>query len=256
MWPRLNRPLNIAHRGASKVSPENTLPAFRKALDLGADGIELDVRLSADGVPVVIHDATVDATSNGSGRVDRKTVAELKQLNAEARLGATRAGLGALPETRIPALAEVLDGLGQELLINIELKGVRPFDGRLEHAVVEQVNRFGLRSRVLLSSFNPLALRRIQRIDPNIPTGLICLRPTWPSLGLASLIVEWPTRALHPHHSLVDAEFVRRAHEQGVRVHTWTVDDPALMRRLIALNVDGIITNAPDILVDILRDTT
>ncbi len=248
-----DHPLNIAHRGASKLAPENTLAAFQKALEMGADGVELDVRLSADGAPVVIHDATVDATTDGTGRVDQKTLAELKELDAAAAFKRTRSGIMDSSPSRIPTLAEVLKVLGGRLLLNIELKGIRLFDDRLERAVVDQIKHRGLDEQVLLSSFNPLALRRIQEIAPGIPTGLLYSRPTWASLQLANLLISRPTTALHPHHAVVYQPLVQRVHARDQRVHVWTVDDPTIMRRLISWGVDGIITNTPGKLAEVLK---
>ncbi len=241
-------PLNIAHRGASAVAPPNTLVAFERAIELGADAIEFDVRLSADGVPVVIHDATVDATTDGSGRVAEMTVAQLKRLDAGASFAPAFAG------ERIPTLEEVLGVVGERLLLNIELKGAGLLNRGLEMAVVDLIERCDLRERVLISSFNPLALSRVQRLAPHIPTGLLC-RSDLPLLLLAltDLLSPESYRAFHPHHPLVSERHLLRARERGYRIHVWTVDDPMEMRRLINWGVDGIITNVPDVLNDLLR---
>ena len=140
--------LNIAHRGASAVAPPNTLAAFSKAAELGADGIEFDVHLSADGVPVVIHDFTVDATTDGHGRVAGLTVAQLKQLDAGSAFDPAFAG------ERIPTLEEVLRFVGGALLLNVELKSTDLRDTGLEQAGIAQVEQHGLSHRVLRSSFN------------------------------------------------------------------------------------------------------
>ncbi len=253
MLSRLPRPLNIAHRGANKVAPENTLAAFERALTMGAHGIELDVRLSADEVPVVIHDATVDATTDGRGRVDQKTLKGLKELDAGASFEFPANNSMDFRARRIPTLAEVLEELGGSCLLNIELKGVRFLNEGLERIVVKLIERHGLGEKVLLSSFNPLALRRIQRLAPEIPTALLSMRPARPSLSLLGLIIPRPTSALHPHHAAVDEHLISQAHRRGQRVHVWTVDDPALMRRLIVWDVDGIITNTPDVLTELLK---
>jgi glycerophosphoryl diester phosphodiesterase len=143
--------LNIAHRGASAAAPANTMAAFEKALALGADGIELDVQLSADGVPVVIHDFTVDDTTDGSGKVARMTLAQLEQLDAGSYFDPAFAG------ERIPTLEKVLEVMGNRLLLNIELKGFSLFDKGLERAVIGLIEQHALRSRVFLSSFNPFS---------------------------------------------------------------------------------------------------
>ena len=255
------RTLNIAHRGASIAAPPNTLAAFEKAIALGADGIEFDVHLSADGVPVVIHDFAVDTTTNGSGRVADLTLAQLKQLDAGVRFNPAFAG------ERVPTLGEVLEAVGSRLLLNIELKTTSLRDNGLEQAVIAQVKRHGLDDHVLFSSFNPFSLRRAKRIAPHIPVGLLTPLFLPPHRGgrgrglppyrggrggWAWLAFLFPHEARHPEHKMVDARYMAWARRQGYRVNTWTVDDPAEMRRLIGLGVDGIITNVPDLLGSIL----
>ncbi len=237
--------LNIAHRGASRAAPANTLAAFEKAVELGADGIEFDVHLSADGVPVVIHDFTVDATTDGSGRVAEMKLAQLEELDAGSYFDPAFAG------ERIPTLEQVLEAVGERLLLNIELKSTSLRDNGLERAVIAQVERHGLDDRVILSSFNPLSLRRAKRDAPHIPTGLLYaldlplpLRRAW----LAFLV---PHEARHPEHRMVDARYMAWARRHGYRVNVWTVDDPDEMRRLIGLGVDSIITNVPGVLHEI-----
>jgi glycerophosphoryl diester phosphodiesterase len=238
--------LTIAHRGASAVAPPNTLVAFDKAVELGADAVEFDVHLSADGIPVVIHDFTVDATTDGSGRVADMTLAQLKQLDAGSRFDPAFAG------QRIPTLAEVLETVESHLLLNIELKTLALRDEGLEAAVAAQVKPRNLGDRVLFSSFNPLSLRRIKRIAPRIPVGLLYspdlplpLRRAW----LAPLVTH---EARHPQHTMIDAHYMAWARRRGYWVNTWTVDDPGKMRRLVDLGVNGIITNVPDVLRGIL----
>jgi glycerophosphoryl diester phosphodiesterase len=236
------RILNLAHRGASAVAPQNTLAAFERAAALGADGVELDVRLSSDAVPVVIHDATVDATTDGSGRVAAMTLARLKRLDAGAWFDPAFAG------ERIPTLEEVLEAFGDRLLLNIELKSAGLRDDALERAVAALIKQHDVSERVLVSCFNPLALRRIKQLAPHLPVGLLtaaetsfALRRRW-SASIA------PHEARHPEHTIVDADYIVWARQHGYRVVTWTVDEPDEMRRLIDLGVDGIITNVPDVL--------
>ena len=242
-----DRPLNIAHRGASRVVPENTLAAFEKALELGANGIEFDVRLSADGVPVVIHDATVDATTDGTGRVEAMELAALKQLDAGSSFAPSFAG------TRIPTLAEVLETVEGDVLLNVELKDSALLHSGLEQAVVDVIRQHGNAEQVLLSSFNPLALRRVQQIAPHLATALLYTRPAWAALHLARLVLPRPLAALHPRCTVVDEQWIDWAEAHESRVHVWTVDDPAEMRRLINAGVHGIITNAPDVLHRVLE---
>src|SRR3989304_10409901 len=178
------RPLIFAHRGASAYAPENTLAAFRLALEHGADGIELDAKLSADGQVVVIHDQTVDRTTDGHGRVNQLTLTQLRQLDAGFCKGAAFKG------ERIPTLAEVLEMLGDRLIINIELTNYdSPQDGLPEKAA-ELVRAGHLEQSVLFSSFLPSNLLAIRNILPSVPLAILAppplrrrARPPPPSRG-------------------------------------------------------------------------
>jgi glycerophosphoryl diester phosphodiesterase len=211
---------------------------------MGADAIELDVHLSIDRVPVVIHDFSVDRTTDGTGLVSSLTLAELKRLDAGSSFGAAFAG------ERIPTLTEVLEALGERLLVNIELKSTGLRATGLASAVVALVGACGLGDRCLISSFNPVLLRRAKRLAPDIVAGLLYapglplpLRRAW-----AAPFVKHEAR--HPEHTMVDARYMAWARRRGYQVNTWTVDEPEEMRRLIGLGVDGIITNLPDVLRD------
>lgn len=242
-WWKADRPLIIAHRGALSVAPENTLPAFRQAVQVGADGIELDVHLTADGVPVVIHNMTVDATTNGSGYVSELTLAAVKRLDAGSHMGPEFAN------TPVPTLEEVLDAVGEDLLVNIELKSSGGRNAGLTEAVVALVQRMGLTERVWFSSFKPYFLFLARQITSTIPCGLL-YSPLTPLTPLFRPIT--PHEALHPHHTLVSPGFVERVHHRGLRVSVWTVDDPAVARRLANWGVDALITNEPARLVQAL----
>lgn len=241
--------LNIAHRGASAAAPANTMAAFEKAIDLGAHAIELDVHLSADRIPVVIHDSSVNATTDGSGRVSEMDLAQLQQLDAGSYFDAAFAG------ERIPTLDRVLEAFGRRILLNIELKSLSLRDDGLERTVISLVGRHGLGHHVLFSSFNPFSLRRAKRLAPHIPVGLLYsphlplpLRRAW----LAPLL---PHEARHPEHTMIDARYMAWAKKRGLRVNAWTVDDPEEMRRLIGLGVHGVITNVPDVCRTVLETT-
>ena len=240
------RTLNIAHRGASGVAPPNTLAAFEKAVELGADGIEFDVHLSADGVPVVIHDFTVDGTTDGSGRVANLTLAQLKQLDAGSSFDP------AFADQRIPTLKEVLETFGSRLLLNIELKSFNLSDNGLEQAVIAQIRQHDLNSRAIISSFNPVSLRRVKKIAPHIPVGLLYALNLPLPLRLAWLAPLFPHEARHPERTMVNARYVAWARRHGYRVNVWTVNDPDEMCRLVGLGVDSIITDVPDVLHQIL----
>ena len=224
------------------------MAAFARAVELGAHGIELDVHLSADGVPVVIHDFTVDATTDGSGPVSSMPLAQLKELDAGSSFAPAFAG------EPIPTLAEVLETFGHRLFLNIELKTTSPGDNGLERAVIAQVREHGLdrSDLVLLSSFNPFSLRRASRLAPHIRRGLLYAPDLPLPLRRAWFAPLAPHQARHPEHTMVDARYMAWARRRGYQVNTWTVDDPVEMRRLVDLGVDGIITNVPDVLGRVL----
>ncbi len=242
------RSLNIGHRGASAAAPQNTLAAFRKAVELGADGVELDVQLSADGAVVVTHDFSVDKTTDGTGRVADKTLAELKSLDAGSRFSPQFAG------ERIPTLTEVFEAIDGKLMVNVELKAPdQNWNTALVAPVLEIVRRHGMQARVLFSSFNRHVLRAMKQLAPGIPVGLLYEPSSLPYARRAWLDPFVPHEARHPHYSMLTGPIVGWYHAHGLRVNTWTVDDPAEMRRLIAAGVDSIITNKPDVLKSVLQ---
>jgi glycerophosphoryl diester phosphodiesterase len=218
----------IAHRGASGHAPENTMAAFQLAMQQGADGIELDVMLSKDGRLVVIHDDTVDRTTNGTGLVKDMTLAQLQALDA---------GNGA----QIPTLEEVLHTFGGRFLINIELKNyATPFDA-LPRVVAELLNSNGFSRSVIVSTFNPFNLTRFRRLCPKVKVGLL----TVPNIAGHWIWRLFKYDAFHPHYEDVDRDLVTTAKTRQEEVNVWTVDDPDEIRRLAGLNVDSLITNFP-----------
>jgi glycerophosphoryl diester phosphodiesterase len=240
------RTLNFGHRGASRAAPANTLAAFERAAELGADGIELDVHLSRDSELVVIHDFSLEGTTDGRGLVRDRTLAELKELDAGGWFSPAFAG------ERIPTLQEVVEAVGRRLLLNIELKCREGGEDGLASAVVGLIERNGLLGRVIVSSFNRQAIRRVREMDPRVLIGalyeidpFVTLRP-WPR-ELAR------PEALHPYHRMLSRVYVRWAKGRGYRIHTWTVDDPGRMRQLVEWGVEIIITNRPDVLRQVLR---
>ncbi len=240
LYPHI--PLILGHRGASAYAPENTLAAFRRALaEGGADGFELDVTLSADGVPVVIHDDTVDRTTDGVGAVARLTLAQLRSLDAGKWFGLS------FERERIPTLDEVFATVGPRAIINVELK-LDPSPGReLAVKVAALIRAHGVERRVLVSSFYYDNLQRLKRADPALPVGLL-YSPHEPGQMLrAWLNPGVRAEAHHPHHRLVNA-FTRRWWRTR-RVNVWTVNAEADLRRLMRLGVDGLITDRPDVAV-------
>jgi glycerophosphoryl diester phosphodiesterase len=245
--PDHGKPLNIAHQGASADAPGNTLAAFRLALEMGADGFELDIMLSTDGHLVVIHDDTVDRTTDGSGPVRQKTLAELKALDAGARFGARFAG------ERIPTLQEVFDLVaGNRAFVNVELKADSLKSDGLEEKLVALIRRYDLGERLLISSFNPFALWRVRRLAPDLPLALLYAESMPVHLRNRWFAFLSRPEALNPSLRIATQEHVRWAKSKGYRLYVWTVDEEPEMRRLIALGVDGIITNKPDLLRQVL----
>ncbi len=164
---KLNRkPLIFAHRGACSYAPENTLAAFRLALEQGSDGIELDAKLSKDGVVVVIHDQTVDRTTNGNGKVSELTFAELQTLDTGIQFAPRYVG------EKVPSLEQVLSGLGDKLIINIELTSYSSPGDSLPEKVTDLVKKTGTSRNIIFSSFHPAILGRIRKLMPEIPAGL------------------------------------------------------------------------------------
>ncbi|GIX06592.1 MAG: glycerophosphoryl diester phosphodiesterase [Candidatus Poribacteria bacterium] len=225
----------IAHRGASAYEPENTLRAFRRALELGADGIELDVHLSQDGHPVVIHDASVEKTTDGKGLVAEMSLEELRRLDA---------GKG----ERIPTLEEVLHEFGGHCLLLIELKG----EGTPQ-AVVETVRRHRLENWVILSSFDPTKVAAVKEIAPELETSV--LTGSW-EVDFVALAEEARADCIqfgwerHPApHTLLTPELFQRAQEAGLRVLCWHEERPHVIAALSRMPVYGICSDRPDLLV-------
>lgn len=246
-WESL-APLVIAHRGASMYAPENTFAAFDLAIQMGADAIELDTRLAADGTPVVIHDHTLERTTDGCGRISSKRIEEIKLLDAGSFFDKRFAG------ERIPTVEEVFSAVGQKILINVELNNyASPFD-RLPEIIVDLVRKEGLSDRVLFSSFNPMALRRAQRAGPEIRRAALFGRGP---KGVR-LIFEAFTAysSVHPEVSLVNQETVDKHHGAGQKVNVWTVNDESVMMKLLSMGVDGLITDAPDIAQKVIEHRT
>jgi len=240
-------PLVIGHRGASAYAPENTLAAFRLALEQGADGIELDAKLTADGHIVVIHDQTVDRTTGGSGKVREKTLAELRALDAGGWYHPFFAG------ERIPTLEEVLEEVGSRCLVDIEITNyATPFD-LLPLRIAEMVRRFGMQDRVVLTSFFPSNLYRARRVLPDVATGQLAWSGALGALARGWVGLRFAPRLLLPYHTDITPESVRREHARGRRVITWTVNETEHAGRLLAWGVDGIITDDPIAMIEVIR---
>ena len=230
----------FAHRGASAQAPENTLAAFELALRHEADAIELDAKLSADGHVVVIHDQTVERTTNGQSDVRVMTLAALQELDAGSFFDVAFRG------EHIPTLDQVFETFGHKTFINVELTNYASPNDDLPDRVVELVNHHRLEKRVLFSSFNPRALLKVVRLIPEVPIGLLASAGRsgwWARSWLGRMMI--PYEALHPELHDATAALVVSIHQHGHRVNVYTVNQPDDMRRLFALGVDGIFTDEP-----------
>lgn len=222
--------LNIGHRGAIGFKPENTLPSFQKALDLNVDGIELDVHVCKTGELIVIHDFTVDRTTNGSGAISELSLSDIKSLRIN-------------DEIEVPTLEEVLDLVDKRCLVNIELKGrhtAKPVSHLIEKYILESDYSY---DDFIVSSFQREELEMMYGINPNVPLGIL----TQASVNQA---LEWANafsaKAIHPHFSLLTDDNVQNAQAQGFKVYTWTINETEDIERIKTYNVNGIITDFPE----------
>lgn len=246
------RPLVYAHRGGAALAPENTFAAFDRGLALGADGLELDVQLAGDGIAVVLHDATLDRTTDATGAVSSFTAAELAAVDAGYRFSPDGhfpfrgQGLG------VPRLRDVLVRYPRTPLI-VELKGS---GAELATAVVDEILAAGALDHVTVGSFHQGALDAVRTYEPRLRTGADVdeirsgLAADWPSLPL---VHSFQVPEVYAGVRIVTPEFVARARGNGASVIVWTVDREEDVRRLLDWGVDGIITDRPDVVVPAVR---
>lgn len=229
----------IAHRGFSGRYPENTLLAFAKAIEAGAEMIELDVHLTADEQIVVIHDLELGRTTDGLGPVDAYTLEDLRKFNA-AKLWP------GLPFEPIPTLGEVLALTQGKVEVNIELKDVARH-GRLPELVVAELKKWGDPAHFLFSSFEHDVIAKLRKAWPQFPGAILYDQEADP-LAKAKAV---SAQALHPYLRSIDEAGIAKAHEAGLMVNVWTVNDPETMACFLHWQVDGIITNHPDLLLNL-----
>ncbi len=252
------RPRLFAHRGGAGVAPENTIEAFRAGLAAGADRLELDVHATADGQVVVIHDATLERTTDGTGEVRALTLEQLERCDAGH--GFTAAD-GTHPfrgrGVRVPTLARLLEEL-PGVPLNIEIKQLEP---PIEPAVLSLLDRFAARDRVLLAAEDARIMARIRAAAPEAPTS-------FSAHDVADFVARLQTADLAGYRppgialqippsfqgiALVTEQSVAAAHDLGLEVHVWTIDDPAEMEALLDLRIDGLMTDYPERAAGVLR---
>ena len=228
-----------AHRGASGYAPENTLPAFKMAVEMGADGIECDIHLTKDGHFVVCHDDTVNRTSNGEGSISQMTLAQIKTLDFGSKFDAKFAG------TTAPTLEEMLEVVKPLKVINIEIK-------RFEHEMgldaalnlfYDTLKRFDVIQNTIVSSFDADVLKRLKELHSDIYTCLLYSKLERPSEKAQKI----GCSAIHPHFGSLKKATILSAHRRGMKVNCWTPNTKSDVDKMIKMGVDGIITNYPDI---------
>jgi glycerophosphoryl diester phosphodiesterase len=245
-------PVVVAHRGASATHAENTMGAFAAALDAGADAVEFDIRSTADGHPVVMHDAFVDRTTDGHGPIRSMTMAEVDRL----RVRNDRDGDG-----RVPSLDGALAALSGRAGVVLEIKnqpGEPDFDAvdqKVVEATIEALHRTAFVGPVLVVGFNPMTIEASRILEPDVPTGLLAV----PGVEV-SAVFDYAREHGHPwilpfvgELGSASADLVERIHAASVRIGTWVVDDPQEAVRLMRSGVDAVATNDPAALVDAKR---
>lgn len=258
--PRLNniyefmdvksRPKICAHRGFSGVAPENTLAAFQRAIDSGADMFELDVLMTKDGEIVCIHDETVDRTTNGKGKVSELTLAEIKRLDAGSWYAPEFAG------EKIPTLAEALDLAKDKIFVNIEIKGEAVTDqieGGIEEKILRLVSERGMTHQVMITSFDPRAIRHMRDLDINIQTAMLYNEKLQANVPPMRILIDTGANGFNLSKSQVTKEIVDECNNAGRPVAVYTVNDWKEMRTLIEMGVDVIITDRPDVAMRLVR---
>lgn len=229
-----------AHRGASGYAPENTMASFKMALELKADYLELDVHLTKDGHLVILHDETVDRTTDGKGAVKNMTLAEIKKLDAGAKFAQKFKG------EKVPALDELLKTYSGKIKFNIEIKA-----DECEEAVVKLIKKYKIEKDVMVSSFHHEYLQKIKELEPSVVTaGLVMMGPK-----IKHLKNTIKADYLNIHESFLTKAVYDKAREIGLGVIVWTVNEKENMKKFTQLGVDGIITNYPDAAVQTVSET-
>ena len=237
--------LNIAHRGGSKIAPENTLAAMSQSFDLDVDMIEFDVRLTKDDHLVVIHDASVNRTTNGTGFVRDLTLKQIKHLDAGQHFDLHYRG------ESVPQPFEIFEILPKDMRVNIHLKDYRKTDNTQEIKIIQLVRDYNLVKRVLIVSKYAEVLVRVHKIEPTVETVFLSRQLAEEEYIRYSLKLKCKT--VQPTIWWMSPEFFRKAKKQGLKINVFWADHPETMRMLIENEVDGILTNRPDILKRLLR---
>lgn len=244
-------PFVIAHRGANKRAPQNTLPAFIKAVEFNSDGIETDVHLCKDGEIVICHNYTVDATSNGKGSIDEMTFSQLRQLDFGSYFSKDFEGV------TLPTLKELIEVVKNMNLINIEIKPPLK-ENDLVKRVVDRVYEDGIVKNTIISCFDPECIRLVKELSPELKTGLLYeegdLGNEIMSFGVAKYCQQLRADAAHPEHFLMTEELVQDLHRNNIAVNPWTVNKKEDIIKYSKWGCDALITDIPDFCIEVLKE--
>lgn len=238
---------NYAHRGFSGKYPENTMLAFRKAVEAGADGIEFDVHFTKDKEVVIIHDETIDRTTDGSGEVESYTYDELCSFNAYGSFE------GQFEFQKIPTLREYFEFIApiDGFMTNIELKtGIKEYPG-IEKAVLEIIDEFDLRDRIIISSFNHFSVLRFKKIASDVKCGFL---EESRIIDFGAYASKYGVEYVHPLYKCLTDDVFNEIKSNGISINTWTVNDEESVRFLVENNVNAVISNYPDMVNKVLNN--
>jgi glycerophosphoryl diester phosphodiesterase len=230
-------PLIFAHRGANSFAPENSLAAFEKAKKLGCQGVELDVRMCASGEIVVFHDRLISRMTGEKGKIHKLKLSHLRNFKLMHPQ---------LPNEKIPVLQEVLDLVGKEILINIDIKKSTFSQNQIEEKILKILADKNFEENIIISSFNPLVLKKIATLNPRLHTGFI-----FRNRSSMMILNGHPVKSLHARHSILNSRYLQNLSHRSQQVYAWTVDEVESMEKLINMKIDGIITNRPELLIEL-----
>jgi glycerophosphoryl diester phosphodiesterase len=238
--------INYAHRGASAYYPENTMLSFEKAIEMGCTGIETDVQLTKDGVLVLIHDELVDRTTNGEGFVKDYPYNELNKLDAGCWKSKEFTGL------KIPTVEELLLlTKDKNIIINFEIKnGIVMYEG-IEQKLIDLIYKHKMERKVIFSSFNHYSMAKCNKLSKEISTGLLYMEGLYKPYNYAKTV---GANAIHPHFNALNEEVIKKTQKHRVKINVFTVNDKKQMIFFLDMKVDGIITNYPDILHELMNN--
>lgn len=234
------KPIMIAHRGASGNAPENTLAAFQLAIEEGAEGIELDVHLSKDGELIVIHDDTLNRTTNGTGPVNEKELDELKTYDAGSWFDPK------FSSESIPLLQEVMDIVPNDMFINVEIKNFPTIHEGIEQKLVDVLKQSERLSTTVISSFDHESLRKVKQLAPELKIGILYSLNFVDILAYLKLFKDEEVYSLHPSHKAIYNQDLQPLLDAGLQIYPYTVNDDERAKHLHAKGVSGLITNYPD----------